>query len=148
MSPSDPRSRRAGRGASDGPYEAESHGFLVRVRPRFLPEQSDLDEHRFVWGYRVEIENRGSTTAQLVSRHWTITDGAGRIEVVEGPGVVGEQPTIRPGESYAYASGCPLSTPSGVMVGRYQMVGDDGQRFEIDIPAFSLDLPSQRRTVN
>jgi ApaG protein len=131
-----------------GAYEAETDGFLVRVRPSYLPDQSEPDEHRFVWAYSVEIENRSAETAQLVSRHWIITDAAGRVEEVKGLGVVGEQPTLKPGESYAYASGCPLSTRSGTMVGSYEMVSDGGDRFEIAIPAFSLDLPEARRTVN
>lgn len=133
---------------SNGAYEAETEGFLVRVRPTYLPDQSEPDEHRYVWAYSVEIENRSNETAQLVSRHWIITDAAGRVEEVKGPGVVGEQPTLKPGESYAYASGCPLSTRSGLMVGSYEMVSDAGDRFEIAIPAFSLDLPEARRTVN
>jgi ApaG protein len=129
-------------------YEAESEGFIVRVRPTYLPEQSEPEAHRFVWAYSVEIENRSGDPAQLVSRHWIITDAAGRIEEVKGLGVVGEQPTIRPGETYAYASGCPLSTRSGLMVGTYQMIGDGGERFDIAIPVFSLDLPEARRVVN
>ena len=127
---------------------AETHNFQVRVRPSYLADQSDPDEHRFVWAYRVEIENRGEETAQLISRHWIITDAAGRVEEVQGLGVIGEQPTIRPGEVYAYASGCPLATPSGVMTGAYEMVSDSGTQFEIQIPPFSLDLPTARRVVN
>lgn len=140
--------RRRRRASSEAPYEAETEGYVVRVRPTYLPDQSDPDEHRFVWAYSVEIENRGRQAAQLVSRHWVITDAAGRVEEVKGPGVVGEQPTIRPGETYAYASGCPLTTRSGLMVGTYEMITDDGERFEIAIPAFSLDLPEARRVVN
>jgi ApaG protein len=148
VSPGGPRGRRRDRAAAENPYQAESHDFLVRVRPSYLPEQSDPDEHRFVWGYRVEIENRGEETAQLISRHWIITDATGRVEEVKGLGVVGEQPSIRPGEVYSYASGCPLTTPSGLMTGTYEMVSDGGRRFEIAIPTFSLDLPSARRVMN
>ena len=149
MRPAPPLNRRPTRAAfADGAYEAKSCGFVVRVRPSYLPDQSDPHEHRYVWAYRIEIENRSPATAQLVSRHWEITDAAGRLEEVDGPGVVGEQPTIRPGETFSYASGCPLTTPSGLMVGRYQMVGDDGEGFEIEVPAFSLDLPVARRVVN
>ena len=149
MNTSGPRGRRGGgRAASENPCTAETNGFQVRVRPSYLPEQSDPDEHRFVWAYRVEIENRGEETAQLISRHWVITDATGRVEEVQGLGVVGEQPTIRPGETYAYASGCPLATPSGVMAGTYEMVSDAGAQFEIQIPPFSLDLPTMRRVVN
>jgi ApaG protein len=133
---------------SEAPYEAETEGFVVRVRPTYLPEQSEPEDHRFVWGYSVEIENRSGEAAQLVSRHWVITDAAGRVEEVKGLGVVGEQPTIQPGQTYAYASGCPLSTRSGLMVGTNEMVTDAGERFEIAIPAFSLDLPEARRVVN
>ena len=139
---------RRPRRAADAPYQAETDGFVVRVRPTYLPEQSDPDEHRFVWGYSVEIENRGEEPAQLVSRHWVITDATGRVEEVKGLGVVGEQPTIKPGQTYAYASGCPLSTRSGLMVGTYEMISDAGSRFEIAIPAFSLDLPEARRLLN
>jgi ApaG protein len=149
MNAAGPRGRRrGGRPASENPYQAESNGFQVRVRPSYLPEQSDPEEHRFVWAYRVEIENRGEETAQLISRHWIITDASGRVEEVQGLGVVGEQPSIRPGETYAYASGCPLATTSGVMAGTYAMVSDGGSQFEIEIPAFSLDVPTMRRVVN
>lgn len=139
---------RRRRPPGEAPYEAQTEGFVVRVRPTYLPDQSDPDEHRFVWGYNVEVENRSGGTAQLISRHWIITDASGRVEEVKGPGVVGEQPTIKPGETYAYASGCPLSTRSGLMVGTYEMISDGGDRFEIAIPAFSLDLPEARRVVN
>lgn len=147
MSPGRERRRRSGAGREPA-YEAESHGFVVRVRPSYLPEHSDPDEHRFVWAYAVQIENHSRGAAQLVSRQWIITDGVGRVEEVKGLGVVGEQPTIQPGDSYSYSSGCPLSTPSGLMVGSYEMVSDAGERFEIAIPAFSLDLPESRRVVN
>jgi len=147
MKTSGGRGRRPGR-RGDGVYEAETHGFRVRVRPSYLAEQSDPEAHRFVWAYRIEIENRGDEPAQLVSRHWVITDATGRVEEVKGLGVVGEQPTIRPGETFDYASGCPLQTPSGTMVGSYQMISDGGERFEVDIPAFSLDLPGSRRVLN
>jgi ApaG protein len=142
------RLRTGRRGAGSAHYQAETEGFVVRVRPSYLPEQSDPDEHRFVWAYNVEIENRSNEVAQLISRHWIITDAGGRVEEVKGLGVVGEQPTIKPGETFAYASGCPLTTRSGLMVGSYEMVSDGGERFEIAIPAFSLDLPEARRVVN
>ena len=129
-------------------YQATTRGIVVRVRPSFLDAQSDPAQRRWVWAYAVEIENTGETAVQLISRHWIITDAWGREEEVRGPGVVGEQPTIKPGEKYAYASGCPLSTSSGSMVGTYQMVSDADEAFEIDIPHFSLDTPSARRSVN
>ena len=106
------------------------------------------DESRYVWAYRIVIENNSGSTVQLQSRYWRITDQNGRVEEVRGPGVVGEQPILNPGDSYTYSSGCPLTTPSGTMVGRYQMRGEDGRDFEIDIPAFSLDIPGEKRVLN
>ena len=129
-------------------YEATTRGVTVRVRPEFLPDQSDPDERRWVWAYSIEIANGGRETVQLLTRRWIITDGLGRVEEVNGPGVVGKQPTIRPGERYAYTSGCPLPTSSGVMAGSYGLVTDTGERFDCAIPAFSLDLPNPRRVVN
>jgi ApaG protein len=130
-----------------GVYEASTRGVIVRVRPTFLPDQSDPPQ-MWVWAYSVQIENRSEEAVQLVSRHWVITDALGRVEEVAGPGVVGEQPVIRPGHTHAYASGCPLPTPSGSMVGSYRMLLQGGDAFDAAIPAFSLDLPDARRTVN
>ncbi|MBU1325106.1 MAG: Co2+/Mg2+ efflux protein ApaG [Alphaproteobacteria bacterium] len=133
----------------DGPaYSAETHDVIVRVRPSYLAGQSDPDGGRWVWAYQVEIVNCRSGPVQLLARHWTITDGLGRTEEVRGPGVVGEQPVIPPGGAHAYASGCPLSTPSGAMVGTYTMADEKGARFEVAIPAFSLDVPDAGRTLN
>ena len=133
----------------DGPaYTAESNGILIRVRPSYLAGQSDPDEGRWVWAYQIEIVNLTGSTVQLMARRWTITDGHGQVEEVRGPGVVGEQPVIEPGGSYAYASGCPLSTDSGSMVGAYYMTDAEGRSFEADIPAFSLDTPDARRVLN
>jgi ApaG protein len=129
-------------------YVAETEGIVVRVRPSYLAGQSDPAGGRWVWAYQVEIENRGRETVQLMARHWTITDARGEVEEVRGPGVVGEQPVIRPGDSYSYASGCPLGTPSGSMVGAYYMTDERGRAFEAAIPAFSLDVPGQRRVLN
>ncbi len=129
-------------------YKAVTRGIEVTVEPFYLEDQSDPEERRYVWGYRVTIVNNSAQTVQLRSRYWRITDGDGRSEEVRGPGVVGEQPILSPGDSFQYSSGCPLSTPSGVMVGRYMMQDSDGGAFEADIPAFSLDLPEQRRTLN
>ncbi len=131
------------------PYQAQTGDLVVWVKPSYLPEQSDPSERRWVWAYQVEIENQGRRTVQLLSRHWIITDAVGRVEQVKGPGVIGEQPVLGPGEVFTYASGCPLPTSSGVMAGRFQMklVGG-GELFEIEIPAFSLDLPEARRVVN
>ncbi len=134
--------------ASSSEYEAITHGVAVRVRPLFLAEQSEPDEGRWVWAYHIQIENRREDAVQLLARHWTITDALGRVEEVRGPGVIGEQPVIEPGQVHAYASGCPLGTASGSMVGSYMMQDADGQPFEIRIPAFSLDVPGARRVLN
>ena len=130
------------------PYTAETDGILVKVRPSFLAGQSDPDEGRWVWAYQIEIVNLTGGPVQLVSRRWVITDALGRTEEVSGAGVVGEQPTIQPGDSFSYASGCPLTTASGAMVGGYSMVDDHGRMFEVAIPAFSLDVPGERRVLN
>ena len=129
-------------------YEAETEGVLVRVRPSYLAGQSDPDGGRWVWAYQVEIVNLTATTVQLMARRWVITDGQGRVEEVRGAGVVGEQPVIKPGDSYSYASGCPLGTPTGSMVGGYYMTDPSGRSFEAAIPAFSLDVPGERRVLN
>nr|WP_313417734.1 Co2+/Mg2+ efflux protein ApaG [Brevundimonas diminuta] len=129
-------------------YTAETEGVVVRVRPSYLAGQSDPAESRWVWAYQVEIVNLSGGPVQLVARRWTITNALGRVEEVRGPGVVGEQPVIEPGDSYAYASGCPLTTPSGSMVGAYFMQDAEGRMFEAAIPAFSLDVPDARRVLN
>ena len=129
-------------------YETETRGVTVRVAPVYLPERSDPEGDLYVWAYRVEIENRGAATVQLMDRRWIITDALGRVEEVAGPGVVGEQPVLEPGDSYQYTSGCPLTTSSGVMQGAYGMVAADGERFEAAIPPFSLHLPGAERKVN
>jgi ApaG protein len=129
-------------------YKAITHGIQVTVLPEFLADQSDSDENRFVWSYTIEIANLGAITAQLISRHWIITDANGQREEVRGPGVVGEQPILRPGDAFRYTSGCPLTTPSGIMVGSYRMVDENGRSFEIEIPAFSLDSPFARKVLN
>ncbi|HEY4587137.1 MAG TPA: Co2+/Mg2+ efflux protein ApaG [Brevundimonas sp.] len=129
-------------------YTAETEGVVVRVRPSYLAGQSDPAEGRWVWAYQIEIVNLSGGPVQLVARRWTITDAFGRVEEVRGPGVVGEQPVIEPGDSYAYASGCPLTTPSGSMVGAYFMQDAEGRMFEAAIPAFSLDVPDARRVLN
>lgn len=129
-------------------YRAVTQNIIVEVEPFYLKDRSDPGENRYVWAYRVTIENRSNIFVQLLSRYWHITDGNGRVEEVSGAGVVGEQPELNPGDSYQYTSGCPLTTPSGIMVGRYTMRDEAGQLFDIAIPAFSLDLPGTARTVN
>jgi ApaG protein len=115
--------------------------FSVQVVPRYLPEQSDPEEGRYLFAYTVTIRNTGEVTAQLLSRHWIITDGDGEIEEVRGPGVVGEQPVLQPGQAFQYTSGCPLPTPVGSMHGSYQCIADDGTAFEAAIPEFVLSAP-------
>jgi len=129
-------------------YMAVSHKIKVTVRPKFLAEQSEPEESRYFWSYTIEIANDGDRTVQLTHRHWKITDANGRREEVQGPGVVGEQPTLKPGDAFSYTSGCPLQTPSGIMVGTYRMVDESGAAFEVAIPAFSLDSPYAKRVLN
>lgn len=129
-------------------YRATTSGVQVTVEPRFLPEHSDPEAERYVWAYRVEIRNLGPRTVQLRNRYWCITDALGRVEEVRGPGVVGEEPILAPGGAFQYTSGCPLTTPSGIMVGRYEMEAESGERFLVDIPAFSLDLPDSEVSLN
>lgn len=125
-------------------YTAETRGVRVKVQPSYLAGRSNPDEGLWVWAYQIEIVNLTGVPVQLMSRHWIITDATGREEVVIGDGVVGEQPVIAPGDSHSYASGCPLPTPSGSMRGSYVMETPDGERFEAEIPAFSLDVPGAR----
>lgn len=129
-------------------YAATTGEVTVRVNPTYLPDQSDPDRPLFVWAYHIRIENEGNAPVQLISRHWVITDGNGRRQEVQGLGVVGEQPIIAPGEAYDYVSGCPLPTPTGTMQGSYQMADEAGARFEVKIPAFSLDSPEARGIIN
>lgn len=129
-------------------YRAVTRKIAVNVEPFYLADRSNPDESRYVWAYRVTIDNQSDEFVKLLSRYWHITDGVGRVEEVRGAGVVGEQPELNPGDSYQYTSGCPLSTPSGIMVGTYTMRNGDGEIFDIAIPAFSLDIPTEGRTVN
>ncbi len=129
-------------------YRAVTRNIEVVVEPSFLADKSSVPHSQFFWAYHIAIINRGRETVQLKSRHWIITDSNGREQVVRGPGVVGEQPVLPPGEKFEYTSGVPLQTPSGFMTGRYQMVTDRGEPFEIQIPTFSLDSPTAARTLN
>ena len=143
------RRNNAGRRAADGlRYERETRSIRVAVKPAYLDDQSDPEDDRYVWSYTVTIENKGAEPVQLMSRVWNITDGAGRSHEVRGPGVVGAQPVIAPGESFQYTSGCPLETASGYMVGRYRMVSASGEEFEAEIPAFLLESPYERRRIH
>jgi ApaG protein len=129
-------------------YRAVTRDIQVTVEPTFVEAESSPEDNRYFWAYTIEILNHGKEVVRLRSRHWRITDGNGRTEEVRGAGVVGKQPVLKPGEKFAYTSGCPLSTSSGIMVGTYQMQNEDGELFSIAIPAFSLDLPDARKTVN
>ena len=124
-------------------YSRTTHDIRVTVQPVYLDEQSSPDDGQYVRAYQVRIENLGSTAMRLRNRYWSITDARGRTQEVRGPGVVGEQPLLRPGDSFEYTSGCPLPTPSGMMVGSYEMEAETGERFEVAIQAFSLDSPHQ-----
>ena len=130
-------------------YRETTAGITVTVKPYYLEDQSEPDEQRFVWAYHVRIENNGQRTVQLRNRYWRITDSRGRIQEVRGAGVVGEQPVLRPGDSFEYTSGTPLPTPSGIMGGTYQMeASETGERFDVMIPSFSLDSPHQPINLN
>ncbi|KQV84043.1 Co2+/Mg2+ efflux protein ApaG [Rhizobium sp. Root1220] len=129
-------------------YRALTRDIEVVVEPFYLEEQSDPEDDRYVWGYRIVISNKSSTTVRLVNRYWNITDQNGIVDEVTGAGVVGEQPRLSPGDTYEYSSGCPLDTPSGLMFGHYQMETDEGELFDVEIPAFSLDSPGLLRILN
>jgi ApaG protein len=126
-------------------FEALTDGVMVRVRPRFLDDESSPENHRYIWAYTVVIENRGGRTLQLMTRYWRITDCEGRTQEVEGVGVVGQTPVLRPGERFEYTSGAPLAAPSGVMQGIYQLEDDLGGVVEARIPLFALDSPYDTR---
>ena len=117
-------------------------GIAVEVSTEYLPDQSDPDAEQFAFAYTITISNHGSEPGQLLNRHWLITDATGHTEQVRGPGVVGEQPRIRPGEAYSYTSGAVLKTPVGAMEGGYEFVRDDQTEFQVPIPAFSLSVPN------
>lgn len=124
-------------------YAETTGGITVSVKPYYLEDQSTPDEDHYVWAYHVRIENNRPETVQLLTRYWSITDSRGSMHEVRGDGVVGEQPVLHPGESFEYTSGTPLTTPSGIMAGSYGMSSEDGGRFDVEIPAFSLDSPHQ-----
>src|SRR5690606_1246209 len=125
-------------------YTYVSHHISVTVEPSFMEDQSIPDENHFVWSYQVWIENKGDLSIQLKEREWHIYDGLGQRHEVSGEGVVGEQPIIHPGDSFSYTSGVPLHTPTGMMMGHYTVVDEEGESQKIIIPTFSLDSPYQK----
>jgi ApaG protein len=129
-------------------YQTVTRDIEVKVTPRFMPERSSHEKSYFFWAYPIEITNHGHETVQLKTRHWRITDAFGRLQEVKGAGVVGEEPVLEPGGSFEYTSGVPLPTSSGFMAGSYGMVTNAGDRFDIEIPTFSLDSSEGRRTIN
>ncbi|NTE85320.1 Co2+/Mg2+ efflux protein ApaG [Agrobacterium rubi] len=129
-------------------YRAVTRDIEVTVDPYYLEEQSDPDDSRYVWGYTVVISNHSDVAVTLLNRYWNITDETGQVDEVSGPGVVGEQPHLKSGDTYEYSSGCPLDTPSGMMFGHYEMKADNGEVFIVAIPAFSLDSPGLTRVLN
>jgi ApaG protein len=120
---------------------AVTRGISVSVEPTYLEANSSAAHSQYVWAYRVLIENNGQETVQLLSRHWMISNARGEYTEVKGPGVIGEQPILNPGQTFSYTSGAPLDTPSGMMGGSYRMETDSGEQFDIEIPTFSLDRP-------
>ncbi len=143
-----PERERTAHLSDETAYEKVTNGIRIRVTPEYSDDQSTPDEGYFFWTYTVDIMNESEQTVQLKSRVWRITDANGRTEEVRGPGVVGQTPVIPPGQSFTYSSGCPLATPSGIMVGSYQMTEESGKLFDVAIPAFSLDSPYAMRSVN
>ena len=135
-------------GEESGTYARTTRSITVTVEPFYLDEQSSPEENHFVWAYHVRIQNHGEQTVQLLTRFWRITDSLGNVQEVRGDGVVGEQPILNPGDSFEYTSGTPLPTPSGIMVGAYQMLAQSGERFDVEVPAFSLDSPHEAARMN
>ena len=129
-------------------YTATTNNIRVTALPDYLSDRSDPEHGRYFWAYTIEIANEGDETVTLLSRHWIITDGDGKTQEVRGEGVVGEQPTLSPGMSFTYTSGCPLPTPQGIMRGTYLFQTEKGELFAVDIPAFSLDLPQAKRVLH
>jgi ApaG protein len=129
-------------------YTAETRAIQVSVEPVYLDDQSSPADNHYVWAYHVRIENRGGERVQLRNRYWRITDSLGRVREVRGPGVVGVEPVLEPGQAFEYTSGTPLPTPSAIMVGTYEMETAGGERFDVAIPAFSLDSPGRPTLLN
>jgi len=129
-------------------YVANTRGIAVSVEPTYLDSRSSPEIAQYFWAYRVVIENQGQETVHLLSRHWMITNARGELNEVKGPGVVGEQPVLKPGERFEYTSGAPLNTPWGIMGGAYQMETESGETFDIEIPTFPLDRPNHSKYLN
>ncbi|MCP5322665.1 MAG: Co2+/Mg2+ efflux protein ApaG [Candidatus Paracaedibacteraceae bacterium] len=129
-------------------YTKTTHGIKVTAAPEYLGKDSSPEDGKFLWLYTITIENFNTTQVQLVSRKWLITDEQGTSIVIEGDGVIGEKPVIKPGEGFKYFSGIPLSAPSGMMMGTYHLINEAGENFEADIPAFSLDSPYNKKMLN
>jgi len=129
-------------------FERRTHDVIVRVESDYLDDQSSPAESRFIWAYTVEIENQSDTDLTVVERCWQIADSRGQVQNVRGAGVVGEQPVVKPGETFRYTSGAPLSAPSGMMLGNYSMQTPEGDRFDVDIPPFLLDSPHEGLVFN
>jgi ApaG protein len=129
-------------------YRAVTRNIEVTVQPRFIPDRSSPKNGYYFWAYTITIANQGDETVQLKTRYWLITDATGKRQEVRGPGVVGEEPVLNPGQSFEYTSGVPLPTPSGFMQGSYRMVTADKESFDVEVPAFSLDLTDAERTLN
>lgn len=127
----------------DTPFQSESHSIVVRVAPRFLPDESDPSRDRYVWAYTVEVENRSQEPVTLRTRHWELVDAIAGRQTVDGRGVVGQEPTIAPGAAFRYTSAAPLAAPSGMMSGHYMFETEAGEK-QVAIPTFSLDSPHER----
>jgi|TARA_B110000259_G_scaffold94394_1_gene109271 ApaG protein len=129
-------------------YTKITKNIRVSVKTDFLSDQSDVENKLWVWSYHILIENNGNNTVQLIDRYWKITDETGHVKEVNGSGVIGRQPSIKPGESFEYSSGTPLNKPSGFMFGNYRMINEKNESFFIDVPIFSLDIPSIKKILN
>ena len=129
-------------------YTEVTKNIRVSVKTNFLSDQSDTENSLWVWSYHILIENNGNDKIQLIDRYWKITDATGIIKEVKGSGVIGEQPTIKPGEFFEYTSGTPLNKSSGFMSGNYRMINENNESFFIDVPIFSLDIPSVQKILN
>jgi ApaG protein len=129
-------------------YSSTTKSIAVKAFPAYLSEQSLPEDSLFLWSYDIQISNQGKKTVQLLRRHWRVIDENGKVTEVDGSGVVGLQPILRPGEAFSYTSGTHLETPSGIMLGTYKMVDEEGKIFDVEIPAFSLDTPNANKKMN